>query len=44
MLAMLRALHSFLADAPKRVQAELFSADPMPDIRRELQEILELLK
>jgi DNA-binding transcriptional MerR regulator len=30
--------------APKRVQAELFSEDPMPDIRRELQEILQLLK
>jgi DNA-binding transcriptional MerR regulator len=30
--------------APKRVQAELFSADPLPDIRRELQEILLLLK
>ena len=30
--------------APKRVQAELFSTDPLPDIRRELQEILQLLK
>jgi DNA-binding transcriptional MerR regulator len=30
--------------APKRVQAELFSEDPLPDIRRELQEILLLLK
>ena len=30
--------------APKRVQAELFSEDPLPDIRRELQEILQLLK
>jgi DNA-binding transcriptional MerR regulator len=30
--------------APKRVQAELFSEDPLPDIRRELQEILVLLK
>jgi DNA-binding transcriptional MerR regulator len=29
---------------PKRVQAELFSEDPLPEIRRELQEILELLK
>jgi DNA-binding transcriptional MerR regulator len=29
---------------PKRVQAELFSEDPLPDIRRELQEILQLLK
>ena len=28
----------------KRVQAELFSEDPLPDIRRELQEILLLLK
>ena len=32
------------ARAPKRVQAELFAEDPLPDIRRELQEILELLK
>jgi DNA-binding transcriptional MerR regulator len=32
------------ARAPKRVQAELFSEDPLPDIRRELQEILLLLK
>ena len=30
--------------APKRIQAELFSEDPLPDIRRELREILELLK
>jgi DNA-binding transcriptional MerR regulator len=30
--------------APKRVQAELFATDPLPDIRRELQEILQLLK
>ena len=30
--------------APKRIQAELFSDDPLPDIRRELREILELLK
>ncbi|MEO8592656.1 MAG: MerR family transcriptional regulator [Candidatus Solibacter sp.] len=30
--------------APKRVQAELFSDDPLPDIRRELQQILLLLK
>jgi len=29
---------------PKRVQAELFTMDPLPDIRRELQEILQLLK
>jgi DNA-binding transcriptional MerR regulator len=28
----------------KRAQAELFATDPLPDIRRELQEILELLK
>ena len=27
-----------------RVQTELFSSDPLPDIRRELQEILLLLK
>ena len=32
------------ARMPKRVQAELFSVDPLPDIRRELQEILQLLK
>jgi DNA-binding transcriptional MerR regulator len=32
------------ARQPKRVQAELFSADPLPDIRRELGEILKLLK
>jgi DNA-binding transcriptional MerR regulator len=32
------------ARVPKRVQAELFSQDPLPDIRRELQEILQLLK
>src|SRR5438477_4030819 len=31
--------------APKpRVQTELFGIDPLPDIRRELQEILQLLK
>ena len=29
---------------PKRVQANLFSEDPLPDIRRELQDILKLLK
>ena len=28
----------------KRAQAELFAVDPLPDIRRELQEILQLLK
>lgn len=28
----------------KRVQAELFGEDPLPEIRRELQEILLLLK
>ena len=32
------------ARAPKRVQAELFSEDLVPEIRRELQEILQLLK
>ena len=32
------------ARATKRVQAELFSVDLLPDIRRELQGILELLK
>jgi DNA-binding transcriptional MerR regulator len=32
------------AREPKRVQAELFATDPLPDIRRELQEILQLLK
>ncbi len=31
------------ARTPKRVQAELFAEDPLPDIRRELKEILELL-
>jgi DNA-binding transcriptional MerR regulator len=31
--------------APKpRVQTELFASDPLPDIRRELQDILQLLK
>jgi DNA-binding transcriptional MerR regulator len=29
---------------PKRAQAELFGEDPLPEIRRELQEILLLLK
>ncbi len=28
----------------KRAQAELFATDPLPDIRKELQEILLLLK
>src|SRR5438309_3514673 len=32
------------ARVPKRVQAELFSDDPLPEIRRELQDILQLLK
>ena len=32
------------ARSPKRAQAELFAVDPLPDIRRELQEILQLLK
>ena len=32
------------ARTPKRVQAALFAEDPLPDIRRELQEILQLLK
>jgi len=32
------------AKTPKRMQAELFAADPLPDIRRELEEILLLLK
>ena len=32
------------ARLPKRVQAELFSDDPLPEIRRELQDILQLLK
>ena len=31
------------ARVPKRVQAELFSEDPLPEIRRELRDILELL-
>jgi DNA-binding transcriptional MerR regulator len=30
--------------APKRIQQELFSDDPLPEIRRELAEILALLK
>jgi hypothetical protein len=44
-----QSLHSE-AKAPKparpskRAQAELFATDPLPDIRRELQEILQLLK
>ena len=44
-----QSLHSE-AKAPKparpskRVQAELFATDPLPDIRRELEEILQLLK
>ena len=29
---------------PKRLQQELFSEDPLPGIRRELSDILELLK
>ena len=32
------------ARVPKRAQAELFSDDPLPEIRRELQDILGLLK
>ena len=32
------------ARSPKRVQTELFAADPLPEIRRELQEILSMLK
>jgi DNA-binding transcriptional MerR regulator len=30
--------------AARRVQQELFTADPLPEIRRELAEILQLLK
>src|SRR3954468_24252842 len=30
--------------APKRIQQELFSADPLPEIRKELADILLLLK
>jgi len=30
--------------APKRAQQELFAADPLPEIRRELADILLLLK
>jgi len=30
--------------APRRLQQELFSEDPLPEIRRELSEILEMLK
>src|SRR5437588_3616734 len=32
------------ARVPKRLQAELFSEDPLPEIRKELQDILQLLK
>jgi DNA-binding transcriptional MerR regulator len=32
------------ARAAKQAQRELFTADPLPEIRRELAEILELLK
>jgi DNA-binding transcriptional MerR regulator len=32
------------ARAPKRAQQELFSDDPLPEIRRELADILALLK
>jgi DNA-binding transcriptional MerR regulator len=32
------------ARVTKRVQAELFSEDPLPEIRRELRDILQLLK
>jgi DNA-binding transcriptional MerR regulator len=30
--------------SPRRLQQELFSDDPLPDIRRELSEILEILR
>src|SRR5262245_46057621 len=34
-----------VARSPKpRIQTELFSSDPLPDIRRELEDILQLLK
>ena len=32
------------AQRPNQAQQELFSADPLPEIRRELADILELLK
>ena len=32
------------ARVPRRMQQELFSDDPLPEIRRELSEILEILK
>src|ERR1700704_1415884 len=32
------------ARVTKHLQAELFSTDPLPEIRRELQDILQLLK
>ena len=32
------------ARRPKKAQQELFEVDPLPEIRRELAEILELLK
>jgi DNA-binding transcriptional MerR regulator len=31
-------------NSPKRIQHELFPEDPLPEIRRELADILELLK
>ena len=30
--------------APKRIQQDLFSEDPLPEIRRELVDILQMLK
>ena len=38
------AARTVKARAPKRVQQELFSEDLLPEIRRELTEILQLLK
>ena len=35
---------SIKAKSPKRAQKELFADDPLPEIRRELNEILNLLK
>jgi DNA-binding transcriptional MerR regulator len=32
------------AKVARRVQAELFAIDPLPEIRRELQDLLKLLK
>src|SRR5579863_3807093 len=43
-LALQAETRSAKPQAAKRVQQELFSEDPLPNIRRELTEILEMLK